>query len=812
MLKNTIKFAFKIFKQERFFTSINILGLSLGFAICILLLGYVTFEYSYENHIENKDQVYRVTTTRYINTKKVFEGTRGPSSLALVAPADIPGIKYASRAFYEPCLIRTEDKKFASQQVCWVDSDFLNVFKGILIEGNPNTALDAPLKIVLTVSKAKALFGNVNPIGKTVKINEGMPFVVTGIVKDPPKNTHLKYDYLTTLETFVYYGWNNEKGNWERNNRYNYIAIDKTVNPKTITSALNQLALKHINPKKTGGKRLEFDLQPIQQIHLNSHYTDEPEVNGDLNQIYTIIGIGIAILLIVFINFINLSTTLSLRRAKNTGVQKTLGASKFQLKLQYFIESFLLNLSAVLIASIIVFISHSYLENFFQIALDFSILLSVSFWFWAVLIFAACVFAISFYPAFVLTSVDINLAIKGKITNGKTSHSYVKQGLLIGQFCASIFLTVGAYVVYQQVQFMQNYDLGINTNQVLVLRSPTSLNADSWNNYKQIAIKTGKYDFFKQELLKNAAIKDVASCYNIPGEKSNFIHNNIKLKKAGDVIQTKVEQRNIDESFFSVYEAKIVAGENFKRDYTQKKRETIINEKARKILGFKSAEDAIGEIVLLNNNSWKIKGVVSNIHMKAISEPMLPSFFTNKHPPFFGYYLVKLSPKNLKQQMAFIESKWKEIYPEDPFTSYFSNDYFNKQYIQYQQFGNIFNALTILAILIANLGLLAMVSLTTTEKLKEIAIRRVLGANDTSVFVLMSKGFLFLIAIAACLAIPLAWYFLTHWLNNFAYHIELQSIVFITAVLLILVIAIFNITYYVLKVLKYNPATIIKEE
>ncbi|NMH88901.1 ABC transporter permease [Flavivirga algicola] len=812
MFKNNLKFALRVFGREKFFTAINIGGLALGFAVCILVLGYVTFEFSYEEHIKNRANVYRVTTTRYVHDKKVFEGTKGPSILEQIAPVEIPNIEHATRAYFEPCLVRTDEKKYAKQKVYWVDKDFLKVFKGILISGNPDTALDAPLKMVLTETRAHVLFGNEDPIGKEVKVNEGMPFKVTGVVKDPPLNTHFKYEYLATLDTWVHYGWIPKEGDWRWNFGQNYIAVSDQGSKDNIQKTLNNLSLLHVNPEKSEGKKIEFGLQPIEDIHLTSNYNDELEANGNLNQVYIIMGVGIAILIIVFINFINLSTTLSLRRSKDTGVRKTLGASGLQLKIQCFIEAFLLNITALVIAVIIVLISTSFIESYFNISLSFKVLSKPLFWFLGILIFGICVLAVSFYPAFVLTSIDVNTAIKGKIVKGRTSHAYIKQALLVVQFCASIFLTIAAYVVYQQVDFMQNYDLGINTNQVLVLQAPTSLNAGGWRSYDEIAIKNNKYNVLRQQLLQNSALKEVASCYSIPGEAAELLRHSVKLKSSGEAIQTEVEERLIDENFFPLYEAEILAGKNFEIDPTQQKTETIINEKALELLGFENPEEAIGQEVFLEEGLWKIRAVVADFHMKSLSDPIVPTFYSNRHPFAFGHYLVKLSPQNLRAQMDFIESKWHTMYPEDPFLAHFSDSFFNKQYNQYKQFGNIFNALTILAILIANLGLLAMVSLTTVENLKAIAVRRVLGADNKAVFMLMSKGYIMLIIIAATIAIPLTWCFLMNWLNNFAYRIEIQSLVFVSAVLLILMVAVCNIMYYVLKVLKLNPAVIIREE
>ncbi|MBC3758342.1 ABC transporter permease [Hyunsoonleella sp. SJ7] len=811
MISNYLKIALRNFKKETFFTTINMVGLVLGFSACILILGYLNFETSYENHIEKADSVYRVVTIRHNNKDLVYEGAKGPNRLAQVAPEEIPGINYASRTYREKCLIRTDDKKIANQSVFWVDKDFLKIFKGLLIEGNPDTALDSPLKMVISESKARALFGNKNPIGERVKVNEGMPFVITGIVKDAPKNTHLKYDYLNSLQTFVHYGWMEEEGNWNNNYDYNYVSLDASANPQSVTNSLNQLAKKYVNPEENGGRRLAFKLQPIKDIHLTSNYADEFEINGSLSHIYIILGIGIAILVIVFINFINLNISLILNRVKNIGIRKTIGASKNQLRMQYLTEIFLLNLLALVLSIFITVACHPFLEQLFQVTLSFSFIYIAQFWLYAMLFFVFCIVCIGFYPSVILASFNPITAIKGKIVNGQSNNNRVKRILLSIQFSASIFLTIGAVIVYQQINFMLNSDLGIDTEQVLVMQGPTTLNV-TWNDEEQVANKKRRFKRFKEELLKMPSVRNVASCLNVPGEETMGHFNEITVESTGENIQGEIKRRAIDENFFSVYNAKFLAGKNFEPEIGRPKRELIINEKTSKLLGFKHPENAINQIIKRRNRTWKIIGVVADFHVKSLSEPIAPVCFINRHPFEFGYYLAKLNTKDISKSLDMIESKWKSIYPEDPFVTYFSDTYFNKQYAKYQQFGSIFNALTLLAIIIANLGLIAMVSLTVTEKLKEIAVRRILGANSKTVFALISKNFLILIAIASFIAVPLAWYLLKIWLNNFAYQIELKSISFLAPVVVILLISTGNMMYFVLKILRYNPATILREE
>ncbi|GAB1857084.1 ABC transporter permease [Flavobacteriaceae bacterium MHTCC 0001] len=811
MIKNSIKFAFRIFKKDKLFTLINILGLALGFAICILVLGYVEFEFSYEKHIENADNVYRLTAQEYRYKKKTRSSSRAPSRLAKVVPKAVLGINYAVEVITEPCLMRTDKIKLARQKVYWVGKDFFNVFKGILLQGNPETVLDAPLKMAITQSKAKALFGKEDPIGKVIKVNEGMPFKVTGIVKDPPANSHLKYEYILSLSTWVKYGWLYKDGYWGNLNYYTYVAIDDNVSKDLIKRTLNEFVLSHLNPKNSNGRKLEFSLQPIKDIHLNSNFSDEISVNGSKDQVYIVLGIGIAILLIVFVNFVNLSIAIGLKRFKDTGIRKVLGANQLHLRTQFFIEAFLLNSISLILSILIVAVSYRYLAYFFDIHFSFNSLLKPSFWIYGCLIFGFCIVVVGFYPAMVLSSTKVLTAIKGKIVGKQLSRNIVKNGLLVFQFSIAVFLIFGTFIVYKQVDFMKNADLGIETNQVLTLTSPTSYNT-SWFDFNAIKIKHDQFNIFKNELLSNPNIKGVASSMHIPGEICGSSVTDVKVVGKEEVVGAKIDIQDVDEGFLPIYKAEFLSGNNFKENITQLKREVVLNEKARKAFGFKTNEDAVEQSIKMLNTIWKIKGVVKDFHIQSLSASIEPTVFPNRHPAYFGYYLVKIDSKNTKKTLDFIASTWKKMYPEDPFIPNFSDDFFKSQYVKNERFGKLFNALTLLAILVVNMGLIAMISFIVSDKLKELSIRRVLGANPKVIYFILSKGILKVTGIAIVIGLPLSYYFLNNWLQNFAYSIHLSVSDFVLSPLIIVSIALLNITYFVIKVLKKNPATIIREE
>jgi len=810
MIYNYIKIAIKNLLKNKGYSLINILGLSIGFAMVILIAAYVKYETSYDKHFSKSDDIYRVNSTLYSNDEIVRSSSKTPSKPAFELADQVSSIQYVTNSYPEKCLVVSGDKKLVNQNVLWVSGDFFKVFGLKLLEGDPATALTAPSKIVLTASKAKVLFGNQSPIGQTVKINDGRAFEVKGIVADPPANTHLKYEYLMSVSTWLNYENMRNQNGWRNLLMYTYVRLHNEHNINNTEQSINNYIQQNIRFMHKRGQDLRLSLQPIQDIHLDASYIDEFEVGGNKKYIYIISIIGLAILIIVLINFINLSTALSLKRTRETGVRKTFGASRLQLIFQHLTESFLVNSLAILLALVIVFVCKQPIIQFFEVSLNFE-LTEPYYWITMLVIFTLCTLLSSAYPAFIVSSFKPQFALKGNIAKIKGRGYSIKQVLVLVQFIAAIFLTASAAVVLSQVKYMRSYDVGINMDQVLVMNAPATLNA-TWQNIDLIHNKANKYDLFRTKLKEHSFVEQVGSSRNIPGEESIQILNGLTRESTGESTDQKFSFRQVDEGFFEVYLAKILAGENFKPDLTEHRQEIIINETACKTFGFSQSNEAIGEIIKYRNVTWKIIAVVNDFHLRDLSVPIGPEIFLNVHPNEFGFYLVRLNTNNYQQALLTIENTWHEIYPEDPFHSFFSNTYFDQQYKKDIQFGKIFGFFTLLAIFIANLGLLAMVSLTTTENLKQIAIRRILGASNKAVFLLMSKGFLILIGIAACITVPLCWYFLTNWLNDFAYRIELKSVMFINVVLLIFIIAITNILYYAIKVLKHNPATIIREE
>ncbi len=796
--------------KNRFFTAVNLIGLTGGLSACLLILGYINFETTYDRQYAESESIYRVKYSKFDHDTQVVSSAKTPSRLAQVAPQEIPGIQAACRVYPEPCLIRHREEKLANQDVLWVDEPFFKVFGGILIQGDPATVLVGPDKMVVTERMAKALFGNDDPIGKQLEVNEGMPFIVTGVVKDPPANTHFKYDFLLSMATFIKYGWMEQTGDWYYPWTYTYMKANPGIPMDQIQAGLDQLGSRSFTFLKEADQDAALRLQPVHSIHLESHESDELEANGDLKYIWIIGGIALAIMLIVWINFVNLSTAISLSKSKATGIRKTFGASRSQLITQYLVESVLINLIAVILAVGLVRIFKTPFEHFIGIRLDFSMLTNSQFWLLAFGVFLLGIALSAFYPAAIVSSYHPIEALKNQV-KGNSGSGMIRQSLITVQFVAAIFLTVGTLVVYQQVTYMRTHDLGANMDQILVMRGPTSMNAAT-DDTLNVRRKINRYDHFRKELKQHSFVKHVTSAFRIPGEDIRHHTEEVLREDTGVKMRGGFKISQVDDEFFPSFEIQVLAGRNFERDLPEERIEVILNEQAAHDLGFGSAREAVGNTVSFWDQKWRIIGVVKDFHQKALSETISPILFVNRHAHEFGFYIVKLNSPDVRSSVSQVEAKWKEVYPEDPFVAFFADDFFNRQYDQDEQFGRIFTFFAFLSILIANLGLVALTSLSVARRMKEIGIRKVLGANVQQIIILISRSFLKPIVVAALIAFPIIWISLSYWLENFAYHIDLSPVWMLMCALVIFLISLANVGYYVSRLTTINPTEVLRSE
>jgi putative ABC transport system permease protein len=811
MIRNYLKIAWRNIIGHKGYSILNIIGLSIGFAAVILIAAYVSYETSYDKHFTSANNIYRVNSSFYSKGELVRSTSMSPRKPAFELAEQVPGIQSATNSYLASnSLVVGREKRLINQDVLWANKDFLKVFGLKLLEGNPSTALNGPSTIILTQSKAKALFGNQSAMGQTIELNQGWSFEVTGIIADPPANTHLKYGYLASISRFLHYeDFRNALG-WRNLIVYSYVRLHEASDAIQVEQSINNYVQANIGFLHKRNQDLHLSLQPVRNIHLDALFVDEMKVGGSRKYIYIISGIGIGILIIVLINFVNLATAISLKRTREIGVRKTFGARKSQLISQHLTESLMVNFIAAIFAVGIVIICQSLVAQFLEVSLNFE-LGEPFYWIAALTIFLSCTLLASAYPAFIVSSFKPRLALKGTISNRKTKSNNVRQILVTVQFIAAVFLTVSAVVVLKQVNYMRSYDLGLNMDHVLAMNAPSTFDT-AWHNEEAVYQKAQKYDLFRTELKKYSFVEQVGACSNLPGEKSDMLRGSRVRKENGEVIDLKFSFREVDEGFLDVYKGKIIVGENFKKDFTEHRQEIIINETSCEVLGYSNPDEAIGKTLKFRRVSWRIVGVVSDFHLRDLSIPIGPEIFMNLHPSENGSYLARLKTNNYQQALSVIEGEWNKIYTEDPFHAFFSDAYFDRQYKKDIQFGKIFSFITLLAIFIANLGLVALTSLIISKRLKEIGVRKVLGASLKDIVFVMSKDTFKVMLLASFIGLPVAIYFLQNWLEAFAYHIDIPYLFTICCCLLVSLIALLSIGYFLMKVAVVNPVNILRDE
>lgn len=813
MFTNHLKAAWRNILKRKEFSFINVLGLSIGMAACLLILQYVQFEKSYDNFHPDLSQLYRLNLGMSNPGEPEFRmasnhPAAGPSlqndypqveEIVRLVPVEI--FAGSSVLIYKP--EGGQALSFYEENMFVADSTVLTVFGYPLIVGDVNTALSSRKNIVISENLAKRYFGDADPMGKTLSINGGFEMQVTGVLKDLPENTHLKISALFSSAFFT----DQLNSSWIWPEFYTYVKLTKGSDVTSLESQLDGFVNKYLGDvMKEFGIAESMYLQPVSDIHLQSNLSKEVQENGSAKTISFLVLIAVLILLIAWINYINLSTARSIERASEVGVRKVVGAQKMHLITQFLVESGLMNLFAILLAILLVLVAtpafnllmgRSIISNSWMIDL----LLQGSTWLVLAGLFLGGTLLAGLYPAFVLSSFDPIKTLKGKnYTTGKKFHA--RHVMVVFQFAIGILLITGTLIVFNQLSYMRNQDLGFNMDQMLVIKAPSITDS----TYSE------KAKLLKDQLTQEPNIHYFTSCSDIPG---HAIQNVNSIKKEGQSTDEGIFVTYIftDEDYLPSYEIELIAGRNFSKDRLTDQESVILNKKAVELLGL-TPEEALGKVISWKFREWgkvTVVGIVENVNHRSLAFERTPfAYFYRTR--FTEYYSLKVNPKNLPSTIASIERTYEQIFPGNPFEYFFLDDYFANQYEADQRFGKVFSLFAGLAILVACLGLFGFASYTTARRRKEIGVRKVLGASVGQILMLLGKQFTLLVLIAAVVAIPLAWWFGDQWLGNYAYRSELSIWIFIVPIILVLGIAILTIFWQSLQAALTNPVDALRTE
>lgn len=797
MLKNYLTLGFRTLIRHVQFSTLNIAGLSIGMAACFILIQFARYEGSYDEFHQKADNIFRLSLKVTTGQGVVTQVPKNFSALGRALQQEFGEVKDFVRVFPIDGTIamKTENVAFNEKDVVFADASLFNVFDFSMIEGDLFQALLKPNSVVLTRRAAKRYFGNERAIGKPITMREGkldVTLSVTGVMEDVPENSHLPFDIVVSHATLLGLWGERAENSWDEALFYTYILTQPGVDNISFAKKLTpELFSSFTNWGKD--VKMEFVVQPLRDIYLSSHMVQEARVNGNAIQVKMLWIIAAVVVLLSWINYINLSTARYLERSKEVGVRKIVGASRGELTLQFVTESVIMSLVSIVIAFGIIQVLTPAISSFAGKSIPLwnepLTLLNVFGIFFLGSIVAAT------FPALVLSSLKITNIIKGVFTSSPSGQQ-MRHVLIVFQFMTSAVIIGGTFIVYEQLNLMRSAELGTNVETIIILPSPDIIDS----TYQARAAS------FKIQLAKQQGIEWVVSSTSIPGKHDNIVQGGLVRLDKSNEIGAMHYAFGVDRKYIPAQGMTLLAGRNF--GDTGDNESIVINETAVRTLGFQSAGDAIGREIGANwTPKAKIIGVIGDFHQHSLKSAIDPIIFWLDESAAFGYFSIKVeaSSNMMGERLSIIESEWHKAFTGNPFDYFFLDQFYQQQYQDDIRFGNVLMVFSGLGLLIACLGIFGLAVFNTTQRTKEISIRKVLGASVSNILFILSAHYLKLIVIALIIAGPLTYYLSTRWLSSFAYHVSIEWWMLALPGVLIAVVAIATISSQSVKVVTENP-------
>ena len=810
MIKNYIKIAFRFLINQKFYSILNIAGLSVGLSCFLLIALYVNDELSYDRFHKDAENIYRME----------FEGELG-GNVFVTALSSAPTAKTLKEEFPEVIdatrmrstsswLLRKSNdvNSFIFEKVSWADHNIFSFFGIPLVYGDPENALKKPNQLAITKTMAKTIFGNINPVGEFVQLDNEKTYEISAVYEDLPSNSHFHYDMLLSMETLE----ESKSSVWLSINFSTYIRLSNGIDYKEVENKLPDLTQRKIGDELKKALNLDdidltspdsparFTLIPLQDIHLKSDKLGEHEANGDIKYIYIFSAVAIFILLLACINFMNLATARSTKRAKEVGVRKVMGAYKRHLVNQFLTEAMVISLISTILAAFISLLLLPFFNELTYKQFHDTDIFSPKIVGLLIAITIVVGFLAGSYPSFYLSQFKPVETLKGKLNLGMKSAG-IRSTLVVVQFTISISMIIGTAIVFDQLSYIQNKKLGFNKDHVIMVK-------DAW-------LLDDKVNVFKQEVLKDSRVINGTVATFLPVRTTN--NNNMFLKGSNPQSDEKyiLGNYNIDYDYIPTLGIEIKEGRNFSKEFGADSTGILLNESAVSMMDL---ENPIGSVISSYNggmenpsvNSYKVIGVVKDFHFSSLRDNIGPILFQLGNSN--GFVSFKIKGDDVSGTIASIRETWNKVGPGQPFDFDFLDQRFSDLYKSEQQIGSIFSVFAFLAIFIACLGLYGLAAFTTEQKTKEIGIRKVLGASVSSIITLLSKEFVKLVTISFGIAVLVSTFFMNKWLEDFVYRTNLKPITFVLAGLISLSIAWITMAIQSYKAATGNPAKTLKSE
>lgn len=806
ILSNYWNSALRSLTKKKGFSAINILGLAIGMAAALLILTYVAFEYSYDDMHRNQERIYRVEARFYENGELTDNWATSSSGYASAMKQNISGVEDFTRVgsqYFPEQIVKYNELLYRETGIGYAEANFFNFFDFDLLKGDKSTCLDGPNKVVITERVARKYFKDADPIGKILLFRSHIgeeACEVTGIMKDMPVNSHARYNMLISYRTLP--KWMDEY--WYRHEVYSYVLLKSLGLKNQVEEAFPAMSEKFKTEEALKNKTWAIQLVNLRDVHLNPQKSYETETKGNRSSMLVLICTALAILCIAWINYINMTVARSMERAKEIGIRRASGASRRQIIAQFLFESLVTNGIAFVLAIGLMEALMPSFNNLTGRDLSFSVWVTTSLGWMLLLIFTAGVFLSGFYPAMVLSGIKPIKMLKGKFTHTRSA-TLTRKVLVVLQYTASLALLCGTLIVYAQLQYMKKASLGVRTDQTLALKFPAHCEDMST-----------KLDAMKREIKSLPSVRNVTVSGAVPGtEVTDFL----SIVRLSDVTkQTRLlEMLNCDPYYLDAYDLEFVAGRGFSEDYGGDVYKIILNEEAVRTLGFESPEAALGERLSVEtvDQPMQIIGVVKNYHQQSLNKEYTPILFALHDKLSWmkqRYISVSMENGNPRELVEQVETVWNRYFPDSSYDYFFLDQFFDQQYRQDEVFGLIVAIFAILAIFISCMGLWVLVMFSCSTRIREMGIRKVLGASKAQLFYELGREFFILIGVAIVIALPLSGWVMDGWLSHYSFRTDWKAWFFLLPVILLCVISLLTIGWQTAKTIFSKPARSLRYE
>lgn len=806
IIQNYWNSTLKNLRKKKGFSAINILGLSVGMAAAMLILTYVAFEFSFDTIHSRKDRIFRVEARFYENGELTDDWASSSAGYGPAMQQNISGIEDVTRVgsqYYPEQIVKQGELLYRENGIAYADGNFFRFFDYDLLKGDRDRCLSSPNQVVITERIARKYFKDTDPIGKILifRSHEGETACeVTGVMKEMPANSHTRYQILISMTTLPKWF----QAYWYRHEAYTYVLLSSPAVKKQVEEAFPLMAEKYKTEEALKTKTWAIRLVPLTDIHLNPQKSYEPETKGSRSSMIVLIFAALAILCIAWINYINMTVARSMERAKEVGIRRASGASRRQIIAQFLFESLVMNLIALLLAIGLMEAAWPAFHSLTGKELNFS--LWVTTWLGVILliIFAAGVFASGFYPALILSGIKPIKMLKGKFTHTRSANT-TRKVLVVVQYVASLILLCSTLIVYAQLDYMRKASLGVRTNETLVLKFPAQCDA--------LAMKL---EAMRKEIALLPDVRQVTVSGAVPGtEVADFL----SIVRENDALkQTRLlEMLILDEDYLDAFDLRLVAGRGFSEAYGSDSYKLVLNEAAIHTLGFPSAEEAIGERLLVEtvDEPMQIIGVVKNYHQQSLNKDYTPILFALHDKLSWmkqRYISIVTENSGPKALVTKIETIWNRYFPDSSYDYFFLDQFFDRQYKQDEVFGLIVALFALLAIFISCMGLWVLVMFACSTRIREMGIRKVLGASKKQLFLELGREFFLLIGISIVIALPIAWLVMDNWLSHYTFRTSWEIGFFLLPVVLLVVISLLTIGWQTAKTILAKPARSLRYE